>query len=466
MSLKPMPSPVTRTLSLRLRLAGLMSTVFLLGMFGLYAAARSYAQEAANKSFDRLLIGSALSIAETLSVSGSTVDIDLPYAALDMLSAAPDDRVFYKVIGPRGEIVTGNSRIPSAPPGRRSERGEPLFFDAVHNGERTRFALIGREIAQPGATGWVWIQVGQTRLARDAMAREILLNALAPILAMTLIALGLAWFGIGGALRPLARIGEDLTGREPSDLHALDAPAPSEVAPLVDALNGFMQRLGASVDTLRAFIAEAAHQIRTPLAALLAQVQVADRGDPEQVRQALDAVERNAIKLTRLINQLLSDATVTHRSENRRFEEFDLVRTARLALQEAVPMSLDVDARLETALIVAPCRGDVLTIGEALKNLIDNALKHGGGQAQGVLMTLWAEGEAYVVAVSDRGPGIPLDDRDRVFERFARGGGSAPGAGLGLAIVRQAVQRHGGAIVLRDRPGGGLVVELRLKAAG
>jgi two-component system, OmpR family, sensor histidine kinase TctE len=465
----PHVSPYPRTLSLRSRLAGMMGLLFLAGTVGLYIAARTYALAAADLSYDRLLSGAALSIEETLSVAQHEISVDIPYAALDMLSAAPEDRVFYRVIGPNGATVTGYDDLPA--PTAASHRagdgapGSKKFFDAQYRGELVRFALHGRELAEPGATGWVWVQVGQTRRARQALARELVLGALLPIGAMTVLALSLVWFGIGGALRPLARIGHDLSDREPADLRPIATPVPVEMAPMVDALNGFMHRLNANIGTLRAFIAEAAHQMRTPLAALLAQAQLAPEDDPAQLRRTLRAVERNAARLTRLLNQLLSDATVIHRSDMRRFEPFDLLRMVRQAIHESVPLSGDADVQFHAPGGAAPFTGDRLMLCEALKNLIDNALRHGGAEGP-VSIELEPTGDAYRLCVADRGPGIPLENRTRVFERFARGSSTAPGAGLGLAIVRQAVESHRGTITLLDRPGGGLIVELHLPRAG
>ncbi len=458
-------------LSLRARLAGTMALLFLCATLALYLGARSYGRTAADRSYDRLLAGSALSIAETLSISGREVRVDVPYAALDMLAAAPDDRVFYRVFGPGVRTITGYDDLPSmhadtVPGATSSGVPEPVrFFDAPYGGERVRFALLGRQIAEPGVAGRIWVQVGQTRRAREALADELVLGALAPIGLMTVLALALVWFVIGRALRPLARISRDLGERLPSDLQPLSGPAPAEIVPLVEAINVFMRRLAANIDTLRAFIADAAHQMRTPLAALRAQAQMAlVEDDPAALRRSLGAVERNAARLTRLLNQLLSDATVMHRSDLRRFERFDLLHVLRQTLREAVPLAGDgVEVRFDTALDEAPCNGDPVMVGEAVKNLIDNALRHGSAATAGPIeISLATEPLAYVIGVADRGPGIAAAVRARVFERFSRGEQSTAGAGLGLAIVRQVTDSHGGSTQLLERAGGGLQVQLRL----
>lgn len=461
-----------RACSLKARLVTTMALLFLAGTVVMYLAARAYGLRAADLSYDRLLSGSALSIAESLWVEDARVHVDIPYAALDMLSAAPDDKVFYRVFGPGTATVTGYADLPLAADVlvRRTGPSEvpvPRFFDADYRGDRVRFVVLGRQVAQPGLQGWVWVQVGQTRLAREALARELVLGAVLPIALMTLLALTLAWFGVGHALRPLASIGADLTGRDPSDLRPLRVPVPLEVQPMVHALNGFMDRLEANVAGLRSFIGDAAHQIRTPLAGLRAQAQLAlEEEDPRDVRRGLLSVERNAVRLTRLLNQLLSDAMVMHRSALRQQAPFDLVEVTQRAVRESVPMSGDVQVGFISSTAHAPMRGDAVLMGEAIKNLIDNAIRHGTPASLGpdaeVEITLEECAEGYRLEIADRGAGIAPEDRERIFGRFERGQAQSPGAGLGMAIVARVIAGHGGQIQLQDRPGGGLVVRLVL----
>lgn len=453
-----------RTTSLRLRLAGTLGVVFLIGMVALYAAALSYAKLAADKSYDRLLGGSALSIAETLSILDGQVQVDIPYSSLDMLSAAPDDRVFYRVVGPDRRTVTGYPDLPALPPRRGRAEGDASgqFYDARYRGEDVRIVSLAREIAQPGTTGWVYVQVGQTRRARDALTRDLVFGSLAPILLMTIVALGVVWFGVTLALRPLDKLSTELANRQPEDLNPVMTPVPAEIAPVADSINGFMSRLRDNIDTLRSFIGDAAHQLRTPLAVIQAQAQLAEDGDASDMRGSLVAIRRNAAKLTRLVNQMLSDATVQHRSDVRAFAEFDLLATVQQSVREAVPMAEDSDVRLTSPLSSAPMVGDRLMIGEVVKNLIQNALTHGRAEHAEVSLTLVESPDGYLLSVADRGRGIRREDREQVFERFARRNNDEPGAGLGLAIVRRAVESHRGTITLGDREGGGLLVEVAL----
>lgn len=451
---KRAPSSLRRTLTLYL---GVLLAVFAVALL---FAARDYGQRAANRSYDHLLVSSALSIIDSVALVDAQWQVDLPYASLDLLSMAPDDRVFYRVFDGQNRTVTGYADLPLPP---RTPSDEPQLFDAQYSGETVRFVVVSRRVSSPSAQAEVRVQVGQTRRAREAVAQDIVNRALLAIGVLSLLSLALVAFGVHRAFRPLVKVERELSRREPSDLSPLDARVPREMDQMVAALNRFMARLSSSNETLRAFMAEAAHQMRTPLAALRAQAQLAlDDDDPEDMRRSLAAIDRNATHMSRLLNQLLSDASVIHRSNLQRFAPVDMVETVHQALHEALPQALPAP-RVQLAVGVASSRvqGDALLLREAIKNLIDNALKYGGDGPLQVALT--EEGTYSVVTIADHGPGIPPGDAERVFERFARGEDAAPGgAGLGLAIVKRVVDSHGGQIDLSNRPSGGLVATIRL----
>lgn len=422
--------------------------------------ARAYGQRAANRSYDHLLVSSALSIIDSVALVEAQWQVDLPYAALDLLAMAPEDRVFYRVSDARDQTVTGYADLP-LPPHAPSDR--PQLFDALYSGEQVRFVVVARRVSSPSAQGEVRVQVGQTRRAREALAQDMVTRALLAIAVLSLLSLALVGLGVHRALRPLVRMERELARREPSDLKPLDASVPREMDKMVGALNHFMGRLQGSNETLRAFMAEAAHQMRTPLAALRAQAQLAlDEEDPEDMRRSLRAIERNATHMSRLLNQLLSDASVIHRANLQRFAPVDLAETVHQALHEALPQALPAPrVQLAVSAQAAWIHGDALLLREAIKNLIDNALKYGGDGALQVALT--EEAQHWVLTIADHGPGIAAADAERVFERFARGeGAAAGGAGLGLAIVKRVVDSHGGQIDLSNRVGGGLVATIRL----
>ena len=519
--------------SIRRRLLGTLGALFLAAMLVLSVAAQAWGRRTADQSFDRLLTASVLAMGDAVGFDGAHWDLDLPYAALDLLEMAPDDRVFYSLRTPGGALVTGYDDLPAPPAAQRREAerraadgpaaqdATPVFFDAPYRGETVRFALAGRWAAGAADQGRAWLQVGQTRRARDAAAIDTARIATAAIALLTGTALLLCWWGVRRALAPIARLEHEIAGRAASDLQPIATPVPAEMAQAVGALNRFMGRLADNLDALRVFIADAAHQMRTPLAALRAQAQMAvDEPDAAEQRRSLAAIERNAERLTRLLNQLLSDATVAHRDTLGRFEPVDLLRTVREALRDAVPRADPQPVvRLHCDLPAAPVRGDALMLREAIKNLVDNALKHGvrrqaervedsgaptgvfpysspspvsayvavpepvpvpatGGSVDGEMADpppvaeidvslAPAPGGGWRLSVADRGPGIAAEEMPTLFERFARGRDAGPGgAGLGMAIVHRVVERHGGQLTLAPREGGGLVVHMQLPAAG
>ncbi len=448
------PGSLRRTLLLYL--GGLLAVFSVALLF----AARDYGQRAANRSYDHLLVSSALSIADSVALVDGQWQVDLPYAALDLLSMAAEDRVFYRLTDSRGNLITGYGDLPSPP---RRPGLQPQLFDAAYSGETVRFVVVSRSFAAASAQGDVQVQVGQTRRAREALAQDMVNRALLAIGVLSGLLLALVAFGVHRAFRPLVRVERELSRREPSDLKPLDARVPREMDQMVAALNRFMERLSSSNETLRAFMAEAAHQMRTPLAALRAQAQLAlDDDDPQDMRRSLLAIERNATHMSRLLNQLLSDASVIHRSHLQRFAAVDLAETVHQALHEALPQAGPAP-RVQLAMTAEPVQvqGDALLLREAIKNLVDNALKYGGDGALQIALTV--EGGQAVLTIADHGPGIAAADAGRVFERFARGeGAAAGGAGLGLAIVKRVVDSHNGHIDLSNRPQGGLVATIRL----
>ncbi|MBB1628261.1 histidine kinase [Achromobacter sp. UMC71] len=438
----------------------MLLALFVVALGALYTLVRGYAQQTADTTYDQLLRASVLSMADSLQLVQGDWQMDMPYAALALLEQAPRDRVFYRVAAADGALISGYADLP-LPPARHAEAADsPQLYATTYQGQPVRVAWMERKVAGPRATESARILVAQTREARDALAERILWQGTLALIGFTAAALALAYWGLQRSLSPIQRIERELAGRSASDLHPIAAPVPEELDTLVHSLDGFMARLAENLDTLRLFIAEAAHQLRTPLAALHAQMEVAlDEEDPAEQRRSLLAVLRNAEKLSRLVNQLLSDASVIHRSNLRRFEPVDLAELLRQAVHDTVPQAdPQPDVRLhlpDTGAAMAP--GDSLMLREAFKNLIDNALRHGASEDGHIDIGLQRRDEHWRIAVSDRGPGIAPAQAHSAFERFSRGPNPrTPGAGLGLSIVKRVVDIHQGQLCLSNRPEGGL----------
>ena len=306
------------------------------------------------------------------------------------------------------------------------------------------------------------VQVGQPLAVRRELAAVAAWRSVLPIaLAAPLVALGLWWL-VAVSLAPLQRVVAAVQTRAAGSLDPLpDAGLPSEVAPLVASFNALLARLAAAFDAQRAFVADAAHELRTPLTALKLQIGLLRDAVPAEERDASLARLRAGVdRATHLVEQLLALARAEPGS-SAPMAALDLVAVARQALADAAPQAQARRARLELdAPASLPLRGDAQALRSLLRNLLDNAVKYGGDPPQ-VVLRLIREPEALRLWVDDNGPGIPVGERERVFDRFHRRDGSpGDGSGLGLAIVRAVAAQHGARVTLQDSPLGGLRVEL------
>lgn len=452
-----------KSFSIRRRITLLAVGLLLVAAIVLVVFIRDYAERASDRAFDRLLAASALTIAGAVQVENGAVIVELPFASFAMFSG--QDRVFYVVRDPAGKLVTGYEKLAADLP--LASSAEPSFVDVSYHNETVRVAIVGRLISSANATGWVTIRVAETQSERERLAGEILSNAVVPVIALTILAVALVWFGIGRMFAPLRQLESELRGRAPHDLSPVTIPVPVEVSQLVAGLNAFMTRLGSAMERVTGLVAEAAHEVRTPLASLRAQAEVAmDERDPDALRRRVAKIHVGAVQASQLVSQLLMDATISHRLEN---QETDT--TAFSAIVEDVLQRLDPDQAGRVTVSEAPdaaaaeVRGDRLALREMLRNLVDNALVYSTGP---VLIEIGTTGGRLAVVVADRGPGIPLAERASVQERFARGGNSAAttGSGLGLSIVRRVVDAHEGSLGLLDRSGGGLMANVSLPLVG
>jgi two-component system sensor histidine kinase QseC len=334
----------------------------------------------------------------------------------------------------------------NAPPERLSPRTEG-FSDATIDGKRWRV------FSAWDARHRLLVQVGERDEARREIAAGVATGLLAP-LAFALPALGLlAWLVIARALRPLRALGAQVAAREPDSLGALAAPnAPGEVLPLVASLNALFARVARMIEHERRFTADAAHELRTPLAALKTQAQVAlgATGDAER-RRALENVLAGCERASRLVEQLLTLARLEPGELRERARRFDLREVARRTLAEVAPATLAKSVDLELA-EGAPesVEGYPELVSILIRNLVDNAVRY--GPVGGAVRVEIADG---ALSVTDQGPGIAPEERARVGERFYRVlGNEASGSGLGLSIVRRVAEIHGAAVRLEDGPEG------------
>ncbi len=445
--------------SLTSRLALAVALILLAGGAGVMAAALAYGRQAAQEAYDRLLLGAAGQIAGAISIRNGEPVVDIPVSAFELLALAPDDRVTYRIATPDGGTITGDARLDLP---RTMDDGE-VMYRAQFGDEPVRVAAVRRHFAERAYSGAIDVMVGHTMRARQELAWNIARNALAVVALAGLMMAALATFAVNSALRPLRRIERDLLARDPHDLTAIDTPMPREVQGLVGALNRFMGRLSTQMDVMSTLIADASHQLRTPVAALRAQAELgAEEEDPARLRAILGRVRDRAVGLSRLTNQLLNRALVIHRADA---APLGLVDLRAIAMTIANDGGHDAafasgDLRLELPEDAVMVRGDALSLAEAGKNLVNNALRHGGKPV--TVLVGARDGEAWL-SVRDRGPGLPPAQWADAGKRFVRSSGVSPdSAGLGLAIVAEVARSHGGKLAFASE--NGFEAALRLPA--
>lgn len=430
----------------------------------------------ATQAIDAQLLTASRALARQVKPIGNGLLIDFPRAAQQILEADPEDRVYYMVSAPPGQFILGNNRLPPPPGDRpRPAEGTPLFYDGTMADADAslpvRVAAIWLNYGEDGAAQSMMVQVAKSRTTREQLAGRILVDTALPLSALVLLMSAIVWAGIRAGLAPLARMRALVQDRGPDDLApiALD-DAPREVHALAKALNTLLGAVRDSVAVQRRFISDAAHQLRTPLAGLKSQTELAlAETDPAALRARLERVHESATRSAHLVNQLLTLARAEPGAAKAQGQpsRVDLRRLAADLCAEAVPRAraagIDLGFEADEAQPIAT-RGHPLLLREALANVIDNALRYAGRGAVVTVRARLDSGEA-VLEVEDDGPGIDPLDRERVFERFARATHEGDGAGLGLAIVKEIVERHGGRVTLHGAVPRGLRVHLVLPLA-
>jgi len=444
--------------SLKRRLLASMAAGFMLLLLLISVLLWNYARAASNRTYDLLLAGAALSVLERVSYNSDGPTVDLPQSAMDILALAADDRITYRVFSPGYGEITGTPDLPVPDDLRPS--AEPVFYDAKLD-EGFRFILQGRQLTSASGREWVFVQIGQTLGARKAQRDTLFLYGITGLGGVSLIGLAFVWLAIRTSLAPLGAIADTLLARRPRDLSPIEGDPPQEISDLFRAINSFIAQLGRSRALTESFIADVAHQTRTSLSALQGQLALAvDAEDPERMRGRLGKAEQQAERTVHLTNQLLANAMVIHRSDDARLEPVDLRKLVRDTLAELLR-----ERRLRAATIsleetglpggTAPIRGDAISIREALRNLIDNAVRHGGPDNT-IVIELDGDDSAIRLTVSDAGPGIAPADRGLATERFTSINRKTAGSGLGLAIVRSVAEGHGARLELGSSALGGL----------
>jgi two-component system sensor histidine kinase TctE len=431
------------------------------------------ALDAADMAYDRSLLASTRALAERVSVHDGKVVADVPYVALDSFETDTLGRIYYRVGGLNGETVSGYDDLPRVPANvPRSELYPALvrFYHATYNGEEVRIAALLQPVFDDSMRGIALIQVGETLDARRALSRSILLNTLARQAILVLAVATLVWFAVRLVLRPLMRLKDEFETRPLSDLSDVDpSMVHKEVRPLVAALNGTMARMQHLIASQRRFIADASHQLRTPLTVLKTQAELALReNDPQAMRAIVQSIAGTTDSAVHLANRLLTLARIEHGGQGAMAEVALPAIVRQVGLELALPaVQKNIDLALE-APDELPVRGQALMLHELVSNLVDNALRYtpSGGAVQ---LAVRAVAGGVVLEVQDSGPGIAPAERDKVFMPFYRAVATMEvnpaGTGLGLSIVRDIASLHGAAVSLSQADSGaGLKVSVLFPA--
>ncbi|MGL6069625.1 sensor histidine kinase [Craterilacuibacter sp.] len=427
--------------------------------------ARDSARAAGNQAFDRSLQASARSIAEHVSVTDGELTVDIPVVALEMFESHFQDRVFYRVAFVGGRELTGNAALPLPVP--LPPAFHTAFYDVRYQDAELRVAAYLFPFYYGGSNRLMVVQVGETTLSRQALAGALLRESLLHQLLLAAVAALFAAIGIHRVLRPVRNLGQVLAERGGDPELRLDpALVQQELKPLLLALNQALEQLQQQLAVRQRFIADAAHQLRTPLTLLKTQAQfAAAQGDDMLRARALAALEGSTDQLIRLAGQLLALSRLEPGSRRHEWQQLDLARLAREVsgdfILDALARGLDLGYEGEQSV---PLRGDALMLREMLANLIDNALRYTptGGV---VTVRLVPESAGFCLSVSDSGPGIALAQRRCVFERFNRGGLlDGAGCGLGLAIVEEVANSHEASVTIEEAAEGGALLRVSFPA--
>ncbi|QHJ01542.1 sensor histidine kinase [Xylophilus rhododendri] len=448
------------------------------------------AQGLADKPFDRALEYNVQALAQLVSLHEGRVQLNLPQPANELLRADDADTIYYQVRDGGGEVLSGERDL--APPPYTGEgrppTGEVRLHDAQLRGLSLRVASTWVRFTPPQADApqvQVLVQVAETRSKRSVLATEIIKGVMLPQFAILPLAVLLVWLALARGLKPLSELERRIRARRPQDLSPLDVrTVPLEVVPLVASVNDLLARLQESVATQKRFLADAAHQLKTPLAGLRMQADLAQRqaSSAEELKQSLQQIGRASKHATHTVNQLLALARAEVAGKAPFVSQTcDLAAITMEVVRHSVPRALEkrIDLGYDGLAPASPgvqVPGNPTLIAEMLRNLVDNAIAYTpSNETEPGVITVrlqTAEG-APVIEVEDSGPGIAEAERERVFQPFYRVLGSGvDGSGLGLSIVREIAMLHGARLSLEDAqpgrqpPGARFVLRFSARQAG
>ena len=433
------------SLRLRLLVMILLPLIFMSVILGYWRY--NEARQTAEALFDRSLLATALAVARDVAISQGDA---LSPGTLGMMQDVAGGEIFYHVTGPDGIYVTGYAYPPRVEKMNGRTDAVPHFYHAQYHGEPVRVVQLLDRVSLDNLSGPTSITVWQRLDERGAFAAAIATRTSIVMLILIFTVALVVWLGVERGLAPLRGLHREISRRSADDLRPLERPVPVEVKGLVTTLNHLLAQVQKAISAHQVFISNAAHQLRNPIAGVLSLAESAKNArnkDDRNTRLAeLIIATRHAARVS---EQLLSAERLRAHGQSQETERFDLRDVVRDSVREQAPdiMRRNIEISLNNASYSLMMRGKPFLISEAIHNLLDNALTHGGPNlTQLDITTRLLEGFA-VIEIKDNGTGIPVEARTAVFERFAQHG-TAPGSGLGLAIVREIAELHGGSAVI------------------
>lgn len=419
-----------------------------------------FANNVAAFPYDQALREDVAAISRQLKFVNGKPVINLPGAARAVIRSDEIDSVYFHVLTRNGRVLAGDQEFPLPDQSRLAgvEPGEIHFRDDELNGRELRVAYSYlHDVGMPPGK-WVLVEVGETLEKRAQLANKIIASVIIPQFIIIPLAVLLVWFGLTKGLQPLTRLRETIEARQSADLSPIsNRRVPEELEPLIGAFNAMLERMKRNVDAQQRFIADAAHQMRTPLAGLKTQAQLALReSNPRQLQNSLRQIATGVDRASRLVNQLLTLARTEAGDQlHQQQDPLDLDQLLREVVGDWVMRAVEdrIDLGFETS-GPAIIRGNPFLLRELVNNLIDNALRYTpeGGQ---VTCRVVGHGDFAILEVEDSGVGISEAQSERVFERFCRVDDAATeGSGLGLAIVREIAGQHRASASLSPNPKG------------
>lgn len=445
--------------SLRSRLTAIILTPLLAVavLVGLWQV--DNARRTATDVFDRSLLAAALAVANDVAISGGDA---LSPRTRDILADTSGGPVFYHVYAPDGVIVAGYATPPVGIPRADADLAQPRYFEATYRGRPVHGVRLQNQAQIDGFSGIFTTTVWQDSAVRQAFVRDLMVRAIMAICGLIAALALIVWFGVRIGLRPLDDLQEAIADRSGDDLSPIQRPVPVEVAGIVTTLNRLFGQVTQSMSAQSVFISNAAHQLRNPIAGVLSLAEAVHKASSLQTARHRAADLLDAARETAALGQklLLLDRakSISPASELRRF---DMDASLTTLVQERASSAPDgVDIQLERSHTLGAFVGDETMICEALRNLVDNAIRHGGDGLTRITVTAQRRGESVEIAVRDDGQGLKQTDIEAVRQRFGTLGATA-GSGLGLSIAEAVAEHHRGTLDLRPE-GRGLVVALTL----